>query len=181
MSKDHFALPTRHCAHRATYGRRDTNWVEIAIEDPAQADVRQLLEAHLVDMRAVSPPGSIHALEIEELRRPDISFWAARRQGELLGCGALLELSPSKGEIKAMRTAPAARGQGVGTAVLESIVAEALRRGYQRLSLETGSQDYFAPARRLYAGHGFAVCGPFGSYRDDPNSTFMSRHLPPTR
>jgi putative acetyltransferase len=155
--------------------------VEIAIEDPARADIGQLLEAHLVDMRAVSPPCSVHAFETEELRRPDITFWAARLHRELLGCGALLELSPTEGEIKAMRTAPAARGQGVGAAVLETIVAEALRRCYQWLSLETGSQDFFAPAHRLYARHDFAVCGPFGSYRDDPNSIFMTRRLTQTR
>jgi putative acetyltransferase len=155
--------------------------VEVAIEDPAQAEIRQLLEAHLVDMRAASPPGSVHALEIEELRRPDITFWAARLHQELLGCGALLELSPTEGEVKAMRTAPSVRGQGVGATVLETIVAEAIRRGYQRLSLETGSQDFFAPAHRLYARHGFSVCGPFGPYRDDPNSTFMTRPLHQTR
>jgi putative acetyltransferase len=142
-------------------GGRDTERMEIAVEDPAQADIRQLLEAHLADMRAVSPPGSVHALEIEELRRPDITFWAARLDQELLGCGALLELSPAEG--------------------VETIVAEARRRGYEWLNLETGSQGFFAPAHRLYARHGFAVCGPFGSYGDDPNSTFMSRHLQQTK
>lgn len=128
-------------------------------------------------MYATTPLESVHALDVEALRNPCVTFWTARLQGALLGCGALLELSPSEGEVKSMRTARFARGQGVATAILETILGEASRRGYQRLSLETGSQDVFAPARRLYARHGFCECGPFAGYLPDSNSTFMTLSL----
>jgi putative acetyltransferase len=154
--------------------------VRIAVEDPSAADVHALLEQHLDEMRAVSPPESCHALDLEGLRAESVTFWTARRDGDatLLGCGALLELSADEGEIKSMRTAPAARRAGVAATLLRTIVDEAQRRGYGRLSLETGSQDFFVPARQLYARHGFGACAAFGSYVDDPNSVFMTRTLP---
>jgi putative acetyltransferase len=153
--------------------------VRIEVEDLSAADVHALLERHLDEMRAVSPPESCHALDLDGLRAETVTFWTARREDDatLLGCGALRELSADEGEIKAMRTAPAARRGGVAAALLRTIMDEAQRRGYGRLSLETGSQDFFAPARELYVRHGFSACGPFGSYVDDPNSVFMTRTL----
>jgi putative acetyltransferase len=152
--------------------------VEIARDDPARADVRLLLDEHLADMFSTSPPESVHALDHSALSAPGVSFWTAREAGMLLGCGALKQLAGGGGEVKSMRTAPAARGRGVAALLLAEILAEAGRRGLERLYLETGSQDFFAPARRLYARHGFAECPPFADYTLDPNSVFMSLTLP---
>lgn len=128
-------------------------------------------------MRAISPPESVHALDLDGLRRPEITFWTAWSGNALLGCGALKELSPDHGEVKSMRTARAHRRGGVARAMLAHIVAEARRRGYERLSLETGSMAEFAPARALYERFGFGYCGPFAGYVDDPNSVFMTRRF----
>lgn len=147
----------------------------IAPDDPLRPDVLALLEGHLADMRATSPPESVHALDAEALTASRVTFWTARDEGTLLGCAALADLGGGGGEVKSMRTAPASRGRGVAAALLGHLLDTARERGYARVSLETGSQDFFAPARRLYARHGFEVCGPFGSYRDDPHSTFMTR------
>ena len=136
-----------------------------------------LLEEHLANMRRLSPPESVHALPIEALRQPDVTFWTAWSGDELLGCGALKELDPAHGEIKSMRTAAAHRRQGVARGMLAHIVAEGRRRGYGRLSLETGSDAPFEPAQRLYAGFGFAPCAPFAGYTEDPNSVFMTLAL----
>ncbi|HEV6952986.1 MAG TPA: GNAT family N-acetyltransferase [Promicromonospora sp.] len=165
----------------------------VALDSPARDDVRRLLDEHLTDMYATSPAESVHALDHTALLAPTVTFWTAREpDGTLLGCGALSELArehgtsthgtsthgtSTHGEIKSMRTAAAARGRGVASAVLATALTEARRRGYRRVSLETGTQDYFAPARRLYARHGFTPCGPFGSYVVDPNSTFMTLDL----
>ncbi|WP_307857509.1 GNAT family N-acetyltransferase [Paenarthrobacter sp. DKR-5] len=149
----------------------------IELETPPGDDVRQLLTEHLADMHATSPAGSVHALEPSALTRPSLSFWTARQAGELLGCGALQELGAAEGEIKSMRTGAAARRRGVAGALLSRLVAAAVERGYIRLYLETGSHDYFAPARRLYLRHGFTECAPFGPYRPDPNSVFMTLDL----
>ena len=128
-------------------------------------------------MRRISPPESVHALDLAALRRPEITFWTIWSDRELLGCGALKELEPDHGEIKSMRTASAHRREGVARTMLEHILDEAVRRGYGRLSLETGSLPAFAPARRLYEGFGFATCPPFADYLDDPNSLYMTRPL----
>lgn len=141
--------------------------------------VAALLQAHLDDMHRWSPPESVHALDLVRLRAPDITFWSAWRDGALLGCAALKELDAGHGEVKSMRTAPPFRGQGVASALLRRLMDEAGRRGYRRLSLETGTQPQFAPARALYRNYGFAPCGPFGSYGADPCSTFMTRLLEP--
>lgn len=151
--------------------------MDIAIDDPARDDVTRLLAEHLADMRATSPPESVHALDVGDLLVPEVTFWTARRDGVLLGCAALKELAPEHGEVKSMRTAAASRGGGVAGALLRQVVEESRRRGYTRLSLETGSQEFFAPARRLYARHGFAECGPFADYVLDPNSVFLTRVL----
>ncbi|WP_026541926.1 GNAT family N-acetyltransferase [Paenarthrobacter nicotinovorans] len=153
--------------------------IRIEPDDPARPDVSQLLSEHLADMFATSPAESVHALDHSALSHESITFWTAREDGVLLGCGALKKLSEGQAEIKSMRTTSAARGRGVATAMLERIVAEAARLGYGRVSLETGTEDYFAPARRLYARHGFTECPPFGDYTLDPNSVFMELTLSP--
>lgn len=153
----------------------------IEIDNLTRPEVAALLEAHLEVMRAVSPPGSVHALDLDALRAPEVTFWTVRVGGELLGCGALKELDPAHGEIKSMHTAAAARGRGVARLLLEHIVAEARWRGYRRLSLETGSTPDFAAAHALYRGFGFAECGPFADYAPDPFSLFMTLELAPPR
>lgn len=150
----------------------------IRIEDPATPDITALLERHLADMRSISPPESKHALDIESLRAPDITFWAVRdHDGQLMGCGAIKRLDASHAEIKSMRTDPAHRRKGVAAALLTQIINAAALRTVTRLSLETGAQPDFEPARSLYACFGFRTCGPFADYRPDPNSVFMTREL----
>ena len=152
--------------------------MQIRRDDLTGPEIQALLEEHLRNMHELSPPESVHALDLDKLRRPDITFWTAWSDaGELLGCGALRELSPRHGEIKSMRTPQAARRRGAGRAMLEHILAEARRRNYERLSLETGAEPGFAPARRLYESAGFTTCAPFGDYREDPHSVFMTRLL----
>jgi putative acetyltransferase len=149
----------------------------IRVDDLRGPEVASFLEDHLVDMRAVSPPESKHALDLDGLRRPEITFWTVWDGDLLVGSGALKELDSTHAEIKSMRTAPMSRGRGVASAMLTHILAEAARRRYRRVSLETGSGEYFAPARALYEKYGFAVCEPFGDYRPDPNSYFMTREI----
>jgi putative acetyltransferase len=151
--------------------------VDIRLDDLSGAEIARLLEEHLRSMYLNSPPESVHALPLDELRKPGITMWSAWQGRELLGCGALKELDAAHGEIKSMRTATAHLRRGVAAAILEHIIGEARRRAYRRLSLETGSQPVFAPARALYARFGFEPCGPFDAYTDDPNSFFMTRKL----
>ncbi|WP_193187321.1 GNAT family N-acetyltransferase [Nisaea sediminum] len=148
--------------------------MHIRVDDLTGHEIAMLLSAHLDHGNAHSPPESVHALDLDGLRRPDITFWSAWEDGDLLGCGALRELSPEHGELKSMHTAARHRGKGVGRAMVEHILKEARARGYRRISLETGSMEAFAPARALYARFGFTECPPFGSYRLDPHSTFMT-------
>ena len=124
-----------------------------------------------------SPPESVHALDLAALRKPDITFWSVWQGEELVGCGALKELNRLHGEIKSMRTASPHLRKGIASRLLAHILAEAQRRSYGWLSLETGSMEAFAPARNLYARFGFRQCGPFGTYVEDPNSAFMTREL----
>lgn len=149
----------------------------IRVDDLTGPEIRALLEEHLRNMHELSPPESVHALDLAALRRPEITFWTAWSGGALVGCGALKELDPTHGEVKSMRTASFHRRKGVGRAMLEHIVAEARARSYRRLSLETGSMAAFLPARRLYESFGFTSCAPFADYTDDPNSAFMSLAL----
>ena len=147
-------------------------------DDPTRPDVYALLDEHLRNMHELSPPESVHALDVSRLQGADIAFWTVRDDaGTLLGCGALKQLDSTHGEIKSMRTPAAARRRGAGRAMLAYILAEARARGYKRLSLETGSMDAFLPAQRLYESVGFTPCGPFGDYRPDPNSLFMTLAL----
>jgi len=151
--------------------------VRIDLDDPARPDVVELLEEHLRSMYELSPPESVHALDVNGLRAPDITFWTIREGNVLLGCGALKELGPEHGEVKSMRTPVELRRRGAGRAILEHILCEARNRGYRRVSLETGSMEAFVPARKLYEGFGFTYCGPFGDYLPDPNSVFMTLEL----
>ncbi len=151
--------------------------MRIEIDDLSRSAIHELLNEHLQNMRAISPPDSVHALDIERLRHPQITFWSAWEDQLLVGCGALKELSPTHGEIKSMRTPNARRRSGAGRAILNHIIEQAQQRGYQRLSLETGSMDAFLPAQRLYASFGFDYCGPFADYVEDPHSVFMTKAL----
>ena len=151
--------------------------MEIWVDDLSGREIAALLEEHLASMRMQSPPDSVHALPIEGLRQPEITFWSAWENGDLLGCGALKELNAEQGEIKSMRTAQRHLRRGVASAMLHHILAEARRRGYRRLSLETGSQATFEPARQLYARGGFTFCGPFAEYVEDANSVFMTKEI----
>jgi putative acetyltransferase len=151
--------------------------IDIDQDEPNRPDVHQLLTEHLADMFATSPPESVHALDPVALSNQSVTFWTAREDGILLGCGALKELDTRQGEIKSMRTTPGARGRGVATLVLTRILDVARQRRYERLWLETGSEQFFAPARGLYRRNGFTVCGPFADYVPDPNSVFMSLAL----
>jgi putative acetyltransferase len=145
--------------------------VEGGLDDPR---VVALLHMHLTRARAETAPGSAHALDLSGLRAPGMSFWSAWEAEAVVGVGALKRLSADHGEVKSMYTAEPARGRGVGAAMLRHIMAAARSLGISRLSLETGSWPYFTPARALYARHGFVECPPFGEYREDPNSVFMT-------
>jgi len=140
-------------------------------------DVEYLIELHYAEMRSISPPDACHVLPSIGLRNASVTVWSARDCGALVGVGALKELAADHGEVKSMRTAPAALGQGVGRAMLRHIIAEAKTRGYKRISLETGNTEPFKPALRLYASEGFERWGPFGEYRDVPFSSFLTRRL----
>ncbi|WP_419883226.1 GNAT family N-acetyltransferase [Peribacillus sp. B-H-3] len=147
----------------------------IVKDDLSRREVIALVNEHLQGMTLQSPPESIHALKLDELRKPEITFWTAWEGNELAGCGALKELNPLHGEIKSMRTSSAYLRKGTARKILTHILEEAKLRGYRRLSLETGSQEAFIPARRLYESAGFQYCPPFADYIEDPNSVFMTK------
>ena len=146
-------------------------------DDLMSPEIAELLVDHLRDMKLHSPPESVHALDLEELKKPEITFWSIWNGDELVGCGALKELDPTHAEIKSMRTVPNYRRQSAGKRMLRHMLDEAKQRGYERLSLETGSMAAFEPARRLYTSHGFTECGPFADYILDPHSIFMTLEL----
>ena len=148
--------------------------LEGGLDDPR---VVELLHTHLTRARTETAPGSAHALDLSGLRAPGLTFWSAWEDDAVVGVGALKRLSADHGEVKSMYTAEAARGRGVASAMLRHILAAARAQGMSRVSLETGSWPYFAPARALYARHGFVECSPFGEYRADPNSVFMRLDL----
>ena len=147
------------------------------VDDLGGDAIRALIARHLHGMHESSPPESVHALDVQALRAPGVTFWSAWSGDTLAGMGALKELDDGRGELKSMRVADVFLGRGIGRAILEHIVAEARRRGITSLWLETGTADAFTPARRLYESAGFVPCGPFGDYVDDPFSTFMMREL----
>ena len=152
--------------------------MDIREDDLRGPAIAALLEEHLDHMHAITPPESVHALDLNALRRdPNITFFSVWDQEELLGCGALKELEGNAGEIKSMRTAEAHRRRGVAARILEHIIGFARGRGLAHLYLETGSMREFAAARSLYERYGFEYCPPFADYVEDPNSVFMRRSL----
>ena len=153
------------------------NRLEIRVDDLQGPEVAAFLQEHLNDMYATSPPESVHALDLDELRQPDITFWSMWEEARLVGCGALKVHSAIFGEIKSMRVDTSLRGRGLASTLLRHLMEEARARGMQRLSLETGTQDFFKPAEALYRKHGFVTCKPFADYREDPNSLYMTIEL----
>ncbi len=151
--------------------------MKIITDDPGRSPVRELLEAHLAGMHDATPPESVHALDIDGLRAPEITFWTVWDGEELLGCGALKELDDTHGEIKSMRTADEHLGKGVASHLMDNLLDVARERGYTRLSLETGSGGPFEAALRFYEKYGFEYCGPFADYKPDPFSRFMTLSL----
>lgn len=153
------------------------NTMQIIIDDLTDPRVHALLQQHLAGMYANSPAESVHALDLTGLKAAELTFWTAWEGEEVLGCGALKQLDPAHGEIKSMRTAATHLRQGVAQRILAQILHTAQQRGYQRLSLETGSTVAFLPALALYESFGFSRCGPFAHYREDPFSIFMRKEL----
>jgi len=151
--------------------------VKISIEDPRTNDVRTLVERHLDFAKSHKPPGDMHALDIAGLLDPAVTTFSYRAGGELLAVGALKHLDERHAELKSMHTAEAARGRGIGRAMVAHLIGVARVRGFRRVSLKTGSQPAFGPARSLYANAGFTICGPFGHYHPSRDSTFMTMTL----
>ena len=151
--------------------------MDIAIDNLESGDVIELLQEHMQDMLATSPPESVHALNVEALKNSEITFFSSREDNQLLGCVAIKELSANHAELKSMRTVSSSRNSGVGSKLLEHVLTVAKHRGYKKISLETGSMDFFRPARSLYKKFGFSYCKPFGDYEYDPNSKFMEINL----
>ncbi|MFC9896319.1 GNAT family N-acetyltransferase [Nocardia sp. NPDC127579] len=151
--------------------------LRIAVDPLDGPEIADLLTGHLAEMHAHSPEDSVHALDLDELRKPEITCWSGRIGAGLVGCVALKELDPTHGEIKSMRTATGYTGRGIAAALLTHLLDVARTRGYERVSLETGTAEFFAPAVRLYRRHGFDFCGPFAGYISDPHSVFLTLRL----
>ena len=151
--------------------------MKIIIDDLSGKEIAEFLEEHINDMKAVSPPESKHALNLEGLRKAEITFWTVMDGEKIGGCGAIKELNKQHAEIKSMRTSTSLRGKGIAAMLLNHIINESKLRGYQRLSLETGSMAFFDPARKLYTKFSFNYCSPFASYKEDVNSVFMTKEL----
>lgn len=151
--------------------------MEIVVDDLSGPEIAAFLEEHIREMRATTPPESKHALDLDGLRRPEVTFWSVRDGGVIVGCGAIKALDDVHAEVKSMRTAAARKRSGVASLLLGHLITEAARMGFTRLSLETGSAAFFAPARSLYEKFGFTYCEPFADYRPDPLSVFMTRTL----
>jgi len=150
---------------------------KIKLDDLTGTEIFDLLQEHLGDMQATSPPESKHALDLAALKDSSIKFWTIWEGDSLAGCGAYKIIDVKHAEIKSMRTSSNYKNKGVASTLLVHIIEQAKLSGFERLSLETGSMDYFVPAHRLYKKHGFNFCGPFADYKDDPNSKFMSLDL----
>jgi putative acetyltransferase len=152
---------------------------EIGVEDPRREDVRELLSHHLAHARSNSLPEEVHALEVDGLVDPTVTLFGFRRDGKLLAVGALRQLADGHAELKSMHTAEAVRGTGIGRTMVDHLVGVARGRGLRQVSIETGTQGAFVPARSLYERAGFSPCGPFGDYRPSPNSAFMTLAIEP--
>jgi putative acetyltransferase len=151
--------------------------ISVRVDDLSSLEVQELIGEHLAGMRGNSPPGQVHALALEALRAPNVTFWCAWIDGALCGCGALKELDHRTGEVKSMRTRAAFARRGVAQVVLDEIIAASRRRGYSRLLLETGTGPAFEPAHALYRRNGFEWCRPFGDYVATDFNVFMSKSL----
>jgi putative acetyltransferase len=151
--------------------------LKIAVDDLSGPQIRDFLAEHVLQMRCITPLESKHALDLDALRQPGITFWSVMDGDILVGCGAIKRLDASHAEVKSMRSAPARQRSGIASLMLDHIITEASRMGFARLSLETGSTEFFRPARNLYRKFGFEYCGPFADYQPDPNSVFMTRTL----
>lgn len=151
--------------------------MNIKVDDLMGSEITAFLEEHVREMRSVSPPESTYALDLDGLRKPEITFWTAWEDNRLVGCCALKQLEQGHAEVKSMRVSAQDRGRGIASRLVEHLIAEGRTRGYQRLSLETGTMPFFQPARTLYAKFEFTPCGAFGSYTAGPNNVFMTRPL----
>jgi putative acetyltransferase len=151
--------------------------MDIVLDDLSGPEIAAFLAEHVKEMLSITPPESKHALDLDSLRQPGVTFWSAKDTGVLVGCGAIKRLDEVQAELKSMRTAPARKRSGVASSLLKHILAEAAGMGFTRISLETGSADFFRPARRLYEKFGFEYCGPFAEYKEDSNSVFMTMIL----
>ncbi|TDE16049.1 GNAT family N-acetyltransferase [Jiangella asiatica] len=151
--------------------------MKITIDDLSGPEIAGFLDEHVRQMLSITPPESKHALDLDGLRRPEVTFWSVTDGGRIVGCGAIKRLDAGHAELKSMRTAPARQRGGIASSLLEHIIGEATRMGFTRMSLETGADEFFLPARRLYRKFGFAYCEPFADYRPDPLSVFMTRTL----
>lgn len=151
--------------------------MDIRLDSLEDGAVIGLLEEHLKDMYATSPAENVHALQLDAIKHPSITFWSAWQGSQIMGCVAVKQLSTEHGELKSMRTSAEHRNKGVASQLLRHVISEAKSRNYDRLSLETGSQAFFQPAHQLYEKYGFSRCGPFADYLDDPHSVFMALEL----
>jgi putative acetyltransferase len=149
--------------------------MKIVVDDLSGPAIAEFLAEHVREMRSITPLESKYALDLDGLRRPEITFWSVLDGDAVVGCGALKRLDPHHGELKSMRTSAARKRSGIASMLLRHILAEATAMGFTRLSLETGTDDFFQPARRLYEKFGFSYCGPFADYRPSPHNTFMTR------
>jgi putative acetyltransferase len=147
------------------------------VDDLTGPEIARFLDEHVREMLSITPPESKHALDLDGLRRPEITFWSVLDGDTLVACGAIKRLDAYHAEVKSMRTAPARKRSGIASLLLEHIITQARHMGFARLSLETGSDEFFLPARRLYEKFGFRYCEPFAGYRPDPLSVFMTRTL----
>lgn len=151
--------------------------MRIIVDDLSGAAIAEFLADHIRQMRSITPEESKHALDLDGLRAPDITFWTSLDGDVIVGCAALKRLDPDHAEVKSMRTAPTRRRSGVASALMRHLIDQARQAGYRRLSLETGSADFFRPARALYRTFGFDYCEPFGDYAASPHNVFMTRVL----
>ncbi|MEV6013555.1 GNAT family N-acetyltransferase [Streptomyces sp. NPDC051976] len=151
--------------------------MKIVTDDLSGPEIARFLEEHVQQMRSLTPPESKHALDLDGLRKPGITFWSVLDGDALVGCGAIKRLDEGHAELKAMRITPARKRSGIASLLLAHIIAEAQRAGFTRLSLETGAAEFFLPARKLYEKFGFDYCEPFADYKPDPSSAFMTRKL----
>jgi putative acetyltransferase len=164
-------------APAASKASKKASKMKIVVDDLSGPEIAGFLEEHVQEMRSITPPESKHALDLDGLRKPEITFWSVVDGDTLVGCGAIKRLDAGHAEVKSMRTAPARKRSGIASLMLEHIITEARRMGFTRLSLETGAAEFFLPARKLYQKFGFDYCQPFADYRLDPSSVFMTRVL----